>query len=242
MEENDSKNEEKETETLEKNLVKDEEIQSISINFFNLNKELLGEELVEDIMSKNPYTNLEEVQGVLSHLSYLDATQNQKNILLGKVENKPLNFEIELNNKDNQQVAKYTFDNINLGEGNFTKGVEHLLSVGMVEQRSTLLQKLDKHLRIPNGLKVESLEKLGHSTSKTLQSIAQSQVLEEDLSAFMDSFLKNLLNQDEKKKQEQGFTKEQQEMFATVKEFASQKKSKGKEYELSNNKSIGVGR
>ena len=40
MEENDSKNEEKETETLEKNLVKDEEIQSISINFFNLNKEL----------------------------------------------------------------------------------------------------------------------------------------------------------------------------------------------------------
>ena len=46
MEENDSKNEEKETETLEKNLVKDEEIQSISINFFNLNKELLGEELV----------------------------------------------------------------------------------------------------------------------------------------------------------------------------------------------------
>lgn len=243
MEKKPSKDRQEKQENLNKTLLENDEIHSMNINFFNLNKELLGEEFVEDIVSKNPYTDLEQVQGILSHLSYIDTMQNRKNIALGKVENKPLNFEIELNNKNNQQIIKYAFNNVNLGEGNFTKGIEHLLSIGMVKERSTFLKRLDKNLRIPNELQLDKLERLGHSTTKALKAIAQSEVLGEDLSVFMDNLLKNLFEKDSSQdNQNKQFAKEQQKMFAQVKEFASQKKTETKEYEISNHKSIGMAR
>lgn len=226
-------------------LLENDKIDSIKIKFFNLNKDLLGKDFVEDIESKNPYSNFEEVQGIFSHLSYLDAMQRRKNIALGEVEHKPLSFSLELGDKNNQQITKYTFDNINLGEGNFTKGIEHLLSVGMIQERGTMLQKLDKNLSMPNALKVADLNELGYNTKHSLKAIAQSQVLGEDVSVFMDSFLKNLLDKDDREKtkpQSKENAQTKQELMSKVKEFTSQKKSKNKEYEISNNKGIGMGR
>lgn len=122
-------------------MINHENIEFIKIDFISLNEKVLGKELKETIESKNPYTDLKDIQALFSFLSYIDATQNQKNIFLGKIENKPLNFKLEFKNKNNEEINNYFFENINLGEGNFTHGINHLLSYGLVKERDNLLKK-----------------------------------------------------------------------------------------------------
>lgn len=229
-----------------KKIVDNEDIESIKVDFLSLDEKLLGKDLKENLESKNPFTDLEEVGAVFSFLSHIDAVQNQKNIFLGKVENKPLNFKMELKNKNNEKINEYFFDNINLGEGNFTQGIEHLLSLGMAKEKGTLLQKLNKHLHIPNDLNLEKLKNYGYSTLETIKDISQSKILGDELSSFIDGFVKNAFsnnNKEQKKETKKELTSAQQEMLAKIKEFSSQKKSKDKEYSLSNNrKSIAMSR
>ncbi|EAK3283072.1 hypothetical protein CYI57_08340 [Campylobacter upsaliensis] len=153
---------------------------------------------------------------------------------------------MELKNKNNEKINEYFFDNINLGEGNFTQGIEHLLSLGMAKEKGTLLQKLNKHLHIPNDLNLEKLKNYGYSTLETIKDISQSKILGDELSSFIDGFVKNAFsnnNKEQKKETKKELTSAQQEMLAKVKEFSSQKKSKDKEYSLSNNrKSIAMSR
>ncbi|EAL3833235.1 hypothetical protein EJU97_08375, partial [Campylobacter upsaliensis] len=73
-----------------------------------------------------------------------------------------------------------------------------------------------------------------------------SKILGDELSSFIDGFVKNAFsnnNKEQKKETKKELTSAQQEMLAKVKEFSSQKKSKDKEYSLSNNrKSIAMSR
>lgn len=96
-------------------------------------------------------------------------------------------------------------------------------------------------MQIPNEIDFDKLKGFGFDTASVVKEIAESKILGEDLSAFMDGFLKNLLGSNNQK-QEKEFTQEQEEMFAKVKEFSSQKKTKNKEYEISNHKSIKMAR
>lgn len=228
----------------EKKIIDDEEIESIKVEFLALDEKLLGKDLKESIWPKNPYTDLEDIKALFSFLSYIDAVQNQKNIFLGKVEDRPLNFKIELKNKNNEKINEYFFNKINLGEGNFTQGIEHLLSFGMAKEKSTPLQKLNKYLRIPNYLSLEKLKNYGYSTLETIKDISQSKILGDELSSFIDGFMKNAFssNKEQKKETKKELSSAQQKMLAKVKEFSSQKKSKNKEYKISNNKSIGMAR
>ncbi|HEF3546554.1 TPA: hypothetical protein R9111_001751, partial [Campylobacter upsaliensis] len=181
-----------------KKIVDNEDIESIKVDFLSLDEKLLGKDLKENLESKNPFTDLEEVGAVFSFLSHIDAVQNQKNIFLGKVENKPLNFKMELKNKNNEKINEYFFNNINLGEGNFTQGIEHLLSFGMAKEKGTLLQKLNKHLHIPNDLNLEKLKNYGYSTLETIKDISQSKILGDELSSFIDGFVKNAFSNNNK--------------------------------------------
>ncbi|EAL3833295.1 hypothetical protein EJU97_08690, partial [Campylobacter upsaliensis] len=59
-----------------KKIVDNEDIESIKVDFLSLDEKLLGKDLKENLESKNPFTDLEEVGAVFSFLSHIDAVQN----------------------------------------------------------------------------------------------------------------------------------------------------------------------
>lgn len=269
-------------------------------NYFNVYISNDIDKEFASLLEKHPYTNEEEIGQLFSHLAHIDKVQQEKSISEGKICDKFIKLKFNYPNPDNNGKGETEELKIPLGQGHFSKGLNHLREIGRtnLEQNidkkkaffDNLSEKYDKYLKIPTKIGIDTLQKAGWGTMEAcarIVDIVPSPELQEllkglslgakkekdnnakELSQIMQDFL-------EKIKQEKGQTLEQNnnanspaskenskekgaktnelitefseddknKMREETKEVVKKNPSKTsqKEYELSNNKNIGVGR
>ncbi|WP_270985538.1 hypothetical protein [Campylobacter helveticus] len=251
-------------------------------------------------MEKHPYTNEEEIGQLFSHLAHIDKMQQEKSISEGKICNKFIKLKFNYPNPDNNGKGETEELKISLGQGHFSKGLNHLREIGRtnLEQKvdkrkeffDNLSKKYDEYLKIPTKIGIDTLQKTGWGTMETcakivdivpspeLQELLKGLSLEtkkeknnsaKELSQIMQNFLKEIKQEKNQTLEQNGNAnspalKENAKEKATktnelIIEFSEDDKNKmreearevvkknpskasQKEYELSNNKGIGVGR
>lgn len=206
------------------------------------------------LLEKSPYTSENEIAELFSHLVYVDEAQKEKNLQDLKLNDKAIKLRFILNDNGENKVENL---HIPLGQGHFSKGINHLREIGKINwendiKENSLSQKLseifDKYLTKPPVLDIAQ-----QGTLATLQKCADiletvpSPELQEFLTAFMGDkkqtikYFSNNENKKEDREQEKSKEEKIADLKAKVKNF-SEKKSNIKERarEITNHKDRGI--
>ena len=260
-------------------------------NYFNVEIDKNIDKEFASLLEKQPYTKEEEIQQLFSHLTYIDKIQQEKNINDGKICDKFIKLKLCYPNPENNKGEVEELK-IPLGQGHFSKGINHLREIGRInltqkidkkkEFFDNLSEKYDKYLKIPTKIGIDTLQKTGWGTMEAcakIIDIAPSPELQEflkglslsggketkdntkDLSQVMQDFLEQIkqnkdivpiAKESEKEKEVKNPNEPTAEFSENdkkkIREAAKNSVKKNnvnhhkKEYELSNNKSIGMAR
>ena len=229
--------------------------QNTKENYFNVQIDKDIDEEFAYLLEKAPYTNEKDIDELFSHLAYIDEVQKEKSAKDIKLCDKLIKLKFVYNDHEGAKVENLQ---IPLGQGHFTKGINHLRKIGKQDWEKDikeknfddeLSKKFDKYLSKPPAMEV-----LGKGTLGTLQHCAKilETIPSPELQSFLEGFMQgsgfDRLKLFQENTQDQKTTEQEKNKEQEIKEFkaevkaASQKKTKGREYEISNNKNIGMAR
>ncbi|MCX2683801.1 hypothetical protein OQH60_07960 [Campylobacter sp. MIT 21-1685] len=162
-------------------------------DYFNVEIDKNIDKELANLLEKQPYTNEEEIGELFSHLAHIDKVQQEKNINDGKIQNKFIQLKLCYPNPENNKGELETLK-IPLGQGHFTKGLNHLREIGRIELEKSLdtkkeffkklSERYDKYLRMPTKIGIDILQKSGWGTMENcakIMDIAPSPELQEFL-------------------------------------------------------------
>ena len=165
--------------------------------YFNVYIDKDNDEEFLYLLEKAPYTNEKEIGELFSHLAYIDEVQKEKNAKDLKLCDKVIKFDFVYNDGEGAKVEKLQ---IPLGQGHFTKGINHLRKIGKQDWEKDLKnknlddilsKKYDKYLRKPPATEI-----LQKGTLRTLQHCAK--ILDTVPSTELQNLLQGFMNGDEK--------------------------------------------
>lgn len=179
-------------------------------NYFNVSIDNSINEEFGYLLAKSPYTSEEEIGELFSHLVCIDEVQKEKNARDLKLTNKIIKLKFCYNDKDGARVENLQ---IPLGQGHFSKGINHLREVGKIDWENNLKEndiseklskQYDKYLTKPPALDV-----LRKGSLATLQQCAKilDTIPSPELADFIEAFMGDNKNKnikffdDEDKKQ-----------------------------------------
>ncbi|TKX28276.1 hypothetical protein DMB95_09330 [Campylobacter sp. MIT 12-8780] len=166
-------------------------------SYFNVQIDKNNDEEFLYLLEKAPYTSEEEIGELFSHLAVLDEVQKEKDASNAKISNKVLKFSFLYNDNEGAKVENLQ---VPLGQGHFTKGINHLRKIGKQDWEKDiktkqfdeeLSKKFDKFLMKPPAMDVISKGSLG-----TLQKCAK--ILDTIPSPEFQTFLQGFMNGNEK--------------------------------------------
>ena len=193
----------------------------------------------EVLFQKQPYINEKESSELFSHLVHIDEAQKEKNIFDGKLNNKFIKMKFCYSNPDNPNNIETEILKIPLGQGHFSKGLNHIREISKQDfdkkvSKSdkffkALAEKYDKYLKIPTAITIDALQKSGWATMESCAKIFES-VPSEELQQLLRGFSQGYNTNKENKKSISDYVQD----FLAKKQEQDKSKESQKETKIKN--------